>query len=63
MDSKLRFLISLVVLPNLRALSQYFALKDEDNVGNDDRLARVLAVAADELERYLNESAPKAARA
>lgn len=55
MDNKLKLLISLVVVPNLRALSGYFAMKDADNQGGDDRLARILGYAADELERYMAE--------
>jgi hypothetical protein len=56
MDSKIRLLLQLVVIPNLRSLSAYLGMKDADQVGGDDRLARLLAVAADEAERYVSEA-------
>lgn len=55
MDSKIKILLQLVVIPNLRSLASYLALRDADNMGNEDRLSRTLLFAASELEAYLAE--------
>lgn len=56
MDSKLRLVLQLLIIPNLRSAAGYFSMKDADAVGNDDRISRLLSTAATELELYIAES-------
>lgn len=48
-------LIRMLLLPNLRSFAAYFSSRDADSVGSDDRIARLLENAAQEIELYLNE--------
>lgn len=53
------FFLRFILVSNLRTAAQYVASKDADNEGSDDRLARILLNAADEIEKYLDEQAKK----
>lgn len=53
------FFLRFILVSNLRTAAQYVAAKDADNEGSDDRLARILLNAADEIEKYLDEQAKK----
>ncbi len=49
----------LVVVPQLRTWAAYFARKDADNIGTDDRIARLLEMTAAEIETYVAEQQAK----
>lgn len=53
------FFLRFILISNLRTAAQYVASKDADSEGSDDRLARILLNAADEIEKYLDEQAKK----
>jgi hypothetical protein len=59
---KIQILLMMVIIPQLRSWSSWFARKDADDAGTDDRLARILNTAADEIESYIAELEAKAAR-
>lgn len=48
-------LVRMLLLPQLSSFAAYFASKDADTVGSDDRLARILENTRLEIEQYLNE--------
>jgi hypothetical protein len=47
------FFLRMIVIPQLRSWAVYLAMKDENEIGPDDRSARLLITAAEELELYL----------
>lgn len=49
------FFVRFIILANLRTYANFLATRDTDEEGKDDRLARILITAADEIESYLDE--------
>lgn len=48
-----KFWIQIFILPNLRSLSVWLRLKDENSTGADDEAAEAIDYALARLERYL----------
>lgn len=54
-----KWVIQIILLPNMRSVAAYLKMKDADSTGSDDAAAFALEKAADALDEWLAAQEPQ----